>query len=72
MFKRSFDEFVGKKVVSLSYSSAILGPSDSNNICKESSTNINCVLIEQRIVMNYTPCDDAVESMESIGRRIKP
>ena len=25
-FKRSFDEFVGEKVVSLSYSSAILGP----------------------------------------------
>ena len=25
MFKRSFDEFVGEKVVSLSYSSALLG-----------------------------------------------
>ena len=28
-FKCSFDEFVGEKVVSLSYSSAILGPSPS-------------------------------------------
>ena len=26
VFKSSFDEFVGEKVVSLSYSSAILGP----------------------------------------------
>ena len=43
-----------------------------NNLFLFLATNINCVLIEQRIVMNYTPCDDAVESMESIGRRIKP
>ena len=34
--------------------------------------NGNCILIEQRIVKNYTPCDDAGESMESIGRRIQP
>ena len=28
-FKRSFDEFVGEKVISLSYSTTILGPSPS-------------------------------------------
>ena len=32
VFKCSFDEFVGEKVVSLSYSSAILGPSPFLNI----------------------------------------
>ena len=36
-FKCSFDEFVGEKVVSLSYSSAILGP----KIC---SVTLNCIL----------------------------
>ena len=32
VFKYSFDEFVGEKVVSLSYSSAILGPPPNNLI----------------------------------------
>ena len=34
-FKLSFDEFVGDKVVSLSYSSAILGPPSSVNLCHQ-------------------------------------
>ena len=31
-FKCSFDEFVGEKVVSLSYSSAILAPPEENDL----------------------------------------
>ena len=33
-FKRFFDEFVGEKVVSLSYSSAILGPPLTNKLIR--------------------------------------
>lgn len=57
------------------------GKRDDDNILKVEWWDIlflflvmtgNHVLIEQRILKNCTACGDAVESVESTGKRIKP
>ena len=49
-FKRSFDEFVGEKVVSPSYSSTILGPPPHYMILKE---NIPGLILRDRMCDTY-------------------
>ena len=45
VFKCSFDEFVGEKVVSLSYSSTILGPPFLNGFFKTPQLNVKYLLV---------------------------